>query len=186
MVTTRDVWIIPSFWIWLMCCMLSTFHMWSQIVANIRETSILFSQYMYLFRPCWRKTLPENYYPYLSWWMWFHEKWIYDEFEFMMGVRRISCINSLAPEICGSNFKSIIFILIIQGTHCEIAARRMPQNLTDEKSTLVQVMAWCCQATSHYLNQCWPRSVSPYGITRPPGSGCDCRINLSSVELQDG
>ena len=22
-------------------------------------------------------------------------------------------------------------------------------------STLVQVMAWCCQATSHYLSQCW-------------------------------
>ena len=30
-----------------------------------------------------------------------------------------------------------------------------------------QVMAWCRQATSHYMNQCWPRSVSPYGFTRP-------------------
>ena len=28
-----------------------------------------------------------------------------------------------------------------------------------------QVMAWCCQATGHYLSQCWPRSMSPYGIT---------------------
>ena len=28
-------------------------------------------------------------------------------------------------------------------------------------------MAWCCQATSHYLSQCWPSSLSPYGITRP-------------------
>ena len=28
-------------------------------------------------------------------------------------------------------------------------------------------MAWCRQATSHYLNQCWPRSPMPYGITRP-------------------
>ena len=28
-------------------------------------------------------------------------------------------------------------------------------------------MAWCCQATSHYLNQCWPSCLSPYGITRP-------------------
>ena len=33
--------------------------------------------------------------------------------------------------------------------------------------TLVQVMAWCRQATSHYMNQCWPRSLPPYGITRP-------------------
>ena len=43
----------------------------------------------------------------------------------------------------------------------------MPQDLTQDKSTLVQVMAWCRQATSHYLSQCWPRSMSPYGITRP-------------------
>ena len=43
----------------------------------------------------------------------------------------------------------------------------MPQDLTDDKSTLVQVMALCRQATSHYLNQCWHRSLSPYGVTRP-------------------
>ena len=42
----------------------------------------------------------------------------------------------------------------------------MLQNLTDDKSTLVQVMAWCRQASSHYLNQCWPKSPTPYGITR--------------------
>ena len=45
--------------------------------------------------------------------------------------------------------------------------RWMPQDLTDDKSTLVQVMAWCRQATSHYLNQCCPRSPTPYGFTRP-------------------
>ena len=39
--------------------------------------------------------------------------------------------------------------------------------ITDDKSTLVQVMAWCCLAPSHYLNQCWPRSPTPYGVTRP-------------------
>ena len=43
----------------------------------------------------------------------------------------------------------------------------MPQVLIDDKSTLVQVIAWCRQATSHYLSQCWPRSLSPYGVTRP-------------------
>ena len=45
--------------------------------------------------------------------------------------------------------------------------RWMPQGLTDDKSTLVQVMGWCHQAISHYLSQCWPRSVSPYDVTRP-------------------
>ena len=43
----------------------------------------------------------------------------------------------------------------------------MPLDLTDNKSTLVQVMAWCRQATSHYLSQCWPRSMSPNGVTGP-------------------
>ena len=42
----------------------------------------------------------------------------------------------------------------------------MSLDLTD-KSTLVQVMAWCSQATSHYLSQCWPSFLSPYGVTRP-------------------
>ena len=39
--------------------------------------------------------------------------------------------------------------------------------MTGDKSTLFQVMAWCRQATSHYLSQCWPRYMLPYGITRP-------------------
>ena len=43
----------------------------------------------------------------------------------------------------------------------------MPLDLTDDKSTLVQVMVWCRQATNHYLSQCWPRFMSPYGVTRP-------------------
>ena len=43
----------------------------------------------------------------------------------------------------------------------------MSLDLTDDKSTVVQVMAWCSQATSHYLSQCWLRSMSPYGVTGP-------------------
>ena len=52
------------------------------------------------------------------------------------------------------------------GVFYEIALRWMPLDLTD-KSTLVQVMAWCRQATSHYLSQCWSRSMSPNDVTRP-------------------
>ena len=33
--------------------------------------------------------------------------------------------------------------------------------------TLAQVMAWCRQATSHYLSQCWLKSVWPYDVNRP-------------------
>ena len=50
---------------------------------------------------------------------------------------------------------------------CEIVLIWMSLDFIDDQSTLVQVMAWCHQATSHYLSQCWPRSLSPYGVTRP-------------------
>ena len=42
---------------------------------------------------------------------------------------------------------------------CENACSEMPQGLIDDKSTLVQVMAWCHQATSLYQNQWWPRYI---------------------------
>ena len=37
----------------------------------------------------------------------------------------------------------------------------------NDKSALVQVMAWCRQATSHYLSQSWQRSMSPYVAMKP-------------------
>ena len=49
----------------------------------------------------------------------------------------------------------------------DIALRWTSLDLSDDKSTLVQVMAWCHQATSRYRRQCWPRSISPNGVTRP-------------------
>ena len=67
--------------------------------------------------------------------------------------------------------------------HFEIVLRWMPENLTLAKSTLVQVMAWCHQATSHYLSQCWPRSMSPYG-TRPQWVNLHSGKCLSGVQCQ--
>ena len=49
----------------------------------------------------------------------------------------------------------------------KIVVRWMLQKSIDDKSTLVQVMAWCHQAPSHYLDQCWPISMSSYGFPRP-------------------
>ena len=60
----------------------------------------------------------------------------------------------------------------------EIALRWMPRNHTNEKSTLIQVVAWGCHATSHYLNQCWPRCVTTYGVTRWLNISASCtRVN---------
>ena len=65
-----------------------------------------------------------------------------------------------------SSFK-LILVIDSRCISSKIALRWMPQNITNEKSTLVQVMAWCCQTTSHYLSQCWPRFMSPCSVTRP-------------------
>ena len=92
-------------------------------------------------------------------------------------------VNSLSPGKFEWNFVYVIFkrILVIDGCGfcCEIALIWMSLDFTDNQSTLVQVMAWCCQETSHYLSQCWPRSLSPYGITRPQWVNWPLRINWS-------
>ena len=41
------------------------------------------------------------------------------------------------------------------------------RNLLLISRILVQVMAWCHQATINDLNQCWLRSITPYDISRP-------------------
>ena len=52
---------------------------------------------------------------------------------------------------------------------CEIALRWMPENIGNIKSTMVNVMA-CC----HYLSQWLPRSMSPYGFTKPQWIKLSC------------
>ena len=49
----------------------------------------------------------------------------------------------------------------------ECAKRLKAHSQAIPESTLVQAMAWCRQATSHYMSQCWPRSLSSYGVTKP-------------------
>ena len=79
--------------------------------------------------------------------------------------------NSLTPGRFGWKFTKVILklTLIIDdcSISCKIALRGMSLDRTDDNATLAQVMAWCRQATSHYLSQCWPRSLLPCGITSP-------------------
>ena len=132
---------------------------------------------------CWRQYLI-NFLPYFVGYKWFefschHSIWPGQRtpdkpcctvglYWFKVGLPH----NSLAPGIYDGNFKSIVFELIIQdsswGTCSEIALMRIPQNLINEKSPLVQVMAWRLQTISHYLSSCWPGSICPYGVTMQP------------------
>ena len=53
----------------------------------------------------------------------------------------------------------------------------MPHGLSDDWSTLGQLMAWCRQATSHYLSRCWSRWLLPYGVHS------DLRYQIFCVEI---
>ena len=97
--------------------------------------------------------------------------------------------NLLSPGKFEWNFVFVIFkqILAIDGwgISCEITLIWMSVDFTDDHSTLAQVMAWCRQATSHYLSQCWPRSLSPYGVTRPQWMkrlGA-CHLQVANLQL---
>ena len=87
-----------------------------------------------------------------------------------MPLWSVVAINPLAAGKCSNNFKSINLKLIVLNislsTCSENALRKMPQDLTNEQSILVQVMAWCHQAPSHYMSKCWLRSMRPYAVTR--------------------
>ena len=99
-------------------------------------------------------------------------------------LSRPQWFNSLAPGRCGSYLELVIFKLIsriaISSICCGIASRWMLKDLTDDLSALVQVMAWNRPATSHYLSQCWSRSRSPYGITRPQWVNVECSTLIGS------
>ena len=98
-----------------------------------------------------------------------------DNLIFIMGIPIAGnmVFNSLSTGKFEWNFGYVIFnqILVIDGwgISCKIALIWMSLDFTDDQSGLVQVMAWCHQATSHYLSQCWPRSTgkSLYGVSRP-------------------
>ena len=74
-------------------------------------------------------------------------------------------LNSSSSGGYGFDFKCVL-VIISMDISSAIAFRWMAQDLTDDKSALIQVLAWCCQARSHYMNQCWLRSMMLYDDTR--------------------
>ena len=64
-------------------------------------------------------------------------------------------IVTLEVKLLNYNLEQFLWILLLRECH------------RSSLSTLVEVMAWCHQAPSHYLSQCWPRLMSPYDVNRP-------------------
>ena len=112
--------------------------------------------------------------------------------------RHMAC-RSWSTEYDSKNviFNLVLLIGIFRSSHNN-ALRWMSRDLTDDKSRLVQAMAWCRQATSHYLSQCWLSSLPPYGVISPQWvklrrvacaapshwvGQCCLEINLTPVEL---
>ena len=80
-------------------------------------------------------------------------------------TKRCVCFNSLSPGQRGFDFKYVISkcvaVITVMSVADAIVFKWMAQNPTDDKSTLVQVMAWCRQAPSHSLSQFWSSYMSP-------------------------
>ena len=93
--------------------------------------------------------------------------WLTHENVFCLNFQNTSLVGNFGPQIWlpdghFGQFRAIgPMELLRPALGCTL------QNLMDENSTLDQIMAWFCQAMNDYLSQCWPRSVSPYGVTRP-------------------
>ena len=74
----------------------------------------------------------------------------------------ISSNNSLSPGMCGSYFQ-INFVKWYLSASCKIVVWWMPGNDSDRGNGLVPS---CNYSSSHYLNHCRPRSMSPYRVIR--------------------
>ena len=64
---------------------------------------------------------------------------------------------------------------------CKIAVMWMLQNTYEDKSRLVQVIAWCLQTTNHCPSQYWPIYMAPLGhkgLNKEHHSPMICNINI--------
>ena len=77
-----------------------------------------------------------------------------------------SGINSMVPGTPGCNFKyaicNLVLLICIIKSSFENTTRWISLDLTDDKSTLVQVMAWCRQATVMYIYHIYVTNCGPF------------------------
>ena len=90
--------------------------------------------------------------------------WYAKRCPFWLGLSVLSHSLIIPLEMC-CDFNSVVSILILENwwlEHFLHVTSRLPKNST--WYMLVQVMAWCCQTTSHYLYQCWLGVIRPQWV----------------------
>ena len=126
----------------------------------------------------WRKQ--ENYQQFLNifivllflFWLIIRESHVYDRSPFPLPcITWQKMINSLALENLEVIFKvyfSTLFInkLISWTLSIELVRGEWLRSPWMISQHFFQVMACCCQSTSNYMSQCWPRPMLPFGVTR--------------------
>ena len=89
----------------------------------------------------------------------------------LQGVLKRWRFNTLRLGQNGCHFPDKIFKCIFLNESVWISIRMslefVPKVPRNNIPALVQIMAWCLQATSHYLNQWWPSLPTHICITRP-------------------
>ena len=123
-----------------------------------------------------------------EWWlyifqlyMYIRDQYLYEIQEIDLNYAKLTCIystsqeiyawfilicpgflNSLLPGQNGHHFADDIFTCILMNEKfcilIRISLKFVPKGPIDDKSAVVQVMAWRQTGDSQYLNQCWPSS----------------------------
>ena len=86
-------------------------------------------------------------------------------------LSRPQCVKTLRPELNSYHVAATISYALSWKKCVPLWFKfrwiLIPSGLLDKKSTLVQVMVLPEQATNYYVNQCWPRCLTPCGVSRP-------------------
>ena len=92
----------------------------------------------------------------------------------------VTCFNhwllGYFNEIVDLEFHSVIKG---SGISCDISCNGLSLDLTDDiNSTFGSGNGLMSSGNKHYLNQYWPRSPTPYGVTRPQRVDALCGIHM--------
>ena len=99
---------------------------------------------------------------------WQYESWCTHLHKFSLSTVSSSYINTVKPRQYGCHFAGDIVKCIFLNENArifiKISLKFVPYAPLDDKPTLVQIMAWDKQATSHYLTQWWITNVISLGL----------------------